>query len=78
LQDRDLQKSIEEAFLSKRKCFSFRISDQDYKLSFCSTTEMLQENVRYGTRKEVRRRPAEFNSGVHIQNLKRYVQNTDI
>jgi len=32
---------------------------------------MLQENVRYGTRKEVRRRPAEFKSGVHIQNLKR-------
>jgi len=69
---------MEEAFLSKRKCFSFRISDQDYRLFFCSTTGMHQENVRYGTRKEVRRRPAEFKSGVHSQKLKTYVQSTDI
>ena len=77
VQGRDMQISMEQAFLSKSKCISFRISDQDYRLFFSSTTEMYQENVRYGTRKEVRRRPAEFQSRAHIQ-LKRYVQNTDI
>ena len=35
---------------------------------------MYQENVRYGTRKEVRRRPAEFQSRADIQQLKRYVR----
>jgi len=74
LQDSDLQKSIEEAFLNKTNCFSFRISDQDYRLYFSSTTDMYQENVRYGTRKEVRRRPAEFQSRADIQQLKRYVR----
>lgn len=39
---------------------------------------MYQENVRYGTRKKVRRRPADFRSRADIQQLKRYIQNTDI
>ena len=38
---------------------------------------MYQENVRYGTRKKVRRRPADFRSRADIQQLKRYMQNTD-
>ena len=76
-QDRDLQKPIEEAFLSKSNCCSFRISGQDYRLYFCSTTEMYQENVKYGTRKKVRRRPADFRSREDLQQLKRYVQITD-
>lgn len=77
MQDRDLQQPIEEAFLSKSNCCSFRISDQVYKL-YLSTSEMHQENVKYGTRKEVRRRPADFKSRADIQQLKRCARNTDI
>ena len=38
---------------------------------------MYQENVKYGTRKEVRRRPADLRSREDLQQLKRYVQITD-
>ena len=74
LQGRDLQRSIEEEFLKKTNCFKFKISEQDYALYFYPSTEMHQENLRYGTTKKVRRRPAEFKSGADIRELKRYVQ----
>ncbi|KAL9956767.1 hypothetical protein ACROYT_G038300 [Oculina patagonica] len=69
---RDLQNSIEEAFLNKRNCFEFRISDQEYKLFFAGpATEMHQKNLKYGTTKKARRRPATFKSEANIRKLKR-------
>ena len=73
LQGGDLQRSIEEAFLNKTNDFKFRISDQHYALYFYKKTEMRQENLRYGTTRKVRRRPADIKSGADIRELKRYV-----
>ncbi|KAJ7337310.1 poly ADP-ribose polymerase [Desmophyllum pertusum] len=68
---RDLQRSIEEAFLNKTNCFKFTISNQDYALDFSKPTDMHQENLTYGTTRKVRRRPAEVKSGADILELKR-------
>ncbi|KAJ7337282.1 Poly (ADP-ribose) polymerase [Desmophyllum pertusum] len=68
---RDLQRSFEKAFVNKTNCFKFRISDQDYELHFSPPTEMYQENLKYGTTRKVRRRPAEVKSGADILELKR-------
>ena len=79
LQGKDLQQPIEDAFLKKTFYFTFSISEQNYVLYFNPTTEaseMHQENVRYGTTKKVRRRPAEFKTRADIRELKRYVQTT--
>ena len=75
LQDRDLQCCLEEAFLSGRNGFRFRIADQDYQMSFSPSSDMSQTNVKYGTTREVRRRPARIISKYDISELKRYVRN---
>ena len=71
LQGKDLQRPIEDAFLSGTNCFKFKISEQDYALYFFPTTDMYQENLRYGTTRKVRRRPEEFKSAADIRELRR-------
>ncbi|XP_068694759.1 zinc finger CCCH-type antiviral protein 1-like isoform X2 [Montipora foliosa] len=68
---RNLQQAVEEAFLSKRHGFRFRIADQDYRLSFVPESDMSQTNVKYGTTRNVRRRPEKFVSRDDIQVMKR-------
>ncbi|XP_067017330.1 serine-rich adhesin for platelets-like [Acropora muricata] len=73
----DLQQPLEDAFLRKSPWgFSFRIADQDYKMNFSPESDMSQENVRYGTKRKVRRRPSEFVTGNDIK-LKRWKKKTD-
>ncbi|XP_074636892.1 protein mono-ADP-ribosyltransferase PARP12-like isoform X1 [Acropora palmata] len=68
----DLQQALEDAFLRKSPGgFHFRIADQDYKMNFSPESDMSQENVRYGTKRKVRRRPSEFVTGNDIKLLKR-------
>ena len=71
-QGKDLQESLEKAFLNKMNDFKFRIADQDYILSFNPSSDMSQTNVKYGTTKKVRRRPRKFVSKDDISQLKRY------
>ena len=75
LQGRDLQCRLEEAFLSGRNGFRFRIADQDYQMNFNPSSNMSQTNVKYGTTREVRRRPAKIISKCDISELKRYIRN---
>lgn len=64
----DLQQALEDAFLGKNPWeFQFRIADQDYKMNFSPESDMSQENVRYGTKRKVRRRPSEFVTGNDIK-----------
>ena len=72
-QGRDLQELLEKAFLDKKKDSRFCISDQNYILSFDSSSDMSQKNVIYGTVKKVRRRPAKFVSKDDISQLIRYL-----
>ena len=58
--------------MSKRHGFRFRIADQDYRLSFVPESDMSQTNVKYGTIRNVRRRPEKFVSRDDIQVMKRY------
>lgn len=67
-QGNDLQRPIEEAFLSTPYCYKFKIAEQDYVLHFL---KMEQENLRYGTKRQVRRRPGEFRSGAEILEIRR-------
>ena len=71
-QGKDLQESLEKAFWNKKTDFRFRIRNQDYILTFVSSSSMSQTNIYYGTRKTVRRRPAKFFSKDDISQLKRY------
>ena len=71
-QGKDLQESLEKAFWNKQKDFRFRIANWDYILTFDSSSSMSQTNVKYGTRKTVRRRPGGFVSKDVISQLKRY------
>lgn len=64
----DLQRPIEDAFSSTTNCFKFKIAEQDYALYFHG---MRQENLRYGTTRQVRRRPAEFRSGADVREIRR-------
>lgn len=75
-QGKDLQELLEKAFLDKKKDSRFRISDQNYTLSFDSSDAMSQKNVTYGTVKKVRRRPAKFVSKDDISQLIRYLCGT--
>ena len=75
-QGKDLQELLEKAFLDKKKDSRFRISDQNYTLSFDSSDDMSQKNVTYGTVKKVRRRPAKFVSKDDISQLIRYLCGT--
>ena len=75
-QGKDLQELLEKAFLDKKKDSRFRISDQNYTLSFDSSDDMSQKNVTYGTVKKVRRRPAKFVSKDYISQLIRYLCGT--
>ena len=68
LKGTDLQQALEDAFLRKNPWeFQFRIADQDYKMNFSPESDMSQENVRYGTKRKVRRRPSEFVTGNDIK-----------
>lgn len=71
-QGKDLQESLEKAFWNKQTDFRFRIRNQDYILTFDSSSSMSQTNINYGTRKTVRRRPGKFFSKDDISQLKRY------
>lgn len=73
-QGKDLQRSLEEALFNRTNRFSFRIADQDYTLNFLPTSDMSQTNVKYGTTRKVRRRPAKGISKDDIRGLKRYVR----
>ena len=75
-QGKDLQELLEKAFLDKKKDSRFRISDQNYILSFDSSGDMSQKNVLSGTVKKVRRRPAKFVSKDDISQLIRYLCGT--
>lgn len=75
-QGKDLQELLEKAFLDKKKDSRFRISDQNYTLSFDSSDDMSQKNVTYDTVKKVRRRPAKFVSKDDISQLIRYLCGT--
>ncbi|XP_068694762.1 zinc finger CCCH-type antiviral protein 1-like [Montipora foliosa] len=68
---KDLQQALEDAFLNKRHGFRFRIADQDYRMKFVPESDMSQTNVKYGTTRNVRRRPAKFVSRDDIQVMKR-------
>ncbi|XP_067017320.1 serine-rich adhesin for platelets-like isoform X2 [Acropora muricata] len=68
----DLQQALENAFLRKSPGgIHFRIAYRDYKINFSPESDMRQENVRYGTKRKVRRRPREFVTGNDIKLLKR-------
>lgn len=63
--------------MDKKKDSRFRISDQNYILSFDSSGDMSQKNVVYSTVKKVRRRPAKFVSKDDISQLIRYLCDFD-
>ncbi|XP_074636867.1 uncharacterized protein LOC141895017 isoform X2 [Acropora palmata] len=68
----DLQQALEDAFLRKSPGgIHFRIAYGDYKINFSPESDMRQENVRYGTKRKVRRRPSKFVTGNDIKLLKR-------
>lgn len=75
-QGKDLQELLEKAFLDKKNDSRFHISDQIYILSFDSSGDMSQKNVKHGTIKKVRRRPAKFVSKDDISQLIRYLCGT--
>ena len=72
-QGKDLQELLEKTFLDKKNASRFRISDQNYILSFDSSGDISQKNVINGTIKKVRRRPAKFVSKDDISQLIRYL-----